>query len=339
MSKILITGINGQIGSHLADLLLEEGHEVHGLIRRVSTPNTKNISHIIEKITLHDGDITDLTSLISVLKEVQPGFIANMAAQSFVGISWSQPTNTANITALGAMNVFEAARQVCKEARIYQSSSSEMFGGDVYPQNEKTEFKPRSPYGISKLFAHQMCRCYRESYDMYCSSGIMFNSEGPRRGIEFITQKIVDAAVRQLVSGENLILKLGNLDSCRDWSHSKDTTRGIWKVLNYTEPDDFVLSSGETHSIKEFANLTYSYLGEKLYWHDEESLPVGVNSLGQIRVKSVPEFFRPSELWTLQGDSSKAREILGWKPEYSFQDLLADMVEAKIGEVKANISR
>jgi GDPmannose 4,6-dehydratase len=342
--KALITGITGQDGSYLADLLLEKGYEVHGIIRRVSTPNISNIEHLLyscsninnsigNKFIIHEGDITDISSLLRVFKKVQPKEIYNLAAQSFVGSSWNQPILTCNVTGIGALNVFEAARQACPQARIYQASSSEMFGGDTYPQNEQTIFKPRSPYGVAKLFAHNMARVYRESHGMYISCGILFNHESPRRGIEFVTQKIVTTAVEYYFDN-NTLLEIGNPYAQRDWSHAKDMVRGMWMMLQQDTPDDFIMSSGETHSVKEFIDYTYKNLNIDLEWFehksDKEFYPYAVDKLnGKIVVKCVPKFYRPNEVNVLLGKTDKAKRILGWMPEFTFNSLIEDMVMSK----------
>lgn len=334
MKKCIILGITGQIGSYLADYLLDKDYEVHGIARRVSTPNYKNILHCINDIKLYDGDLTDLSSLISVFKEVQPDEIYNLAAQSFVAISWNEPVLTANVTGVGALNVFEAARQVCKDAKIYHAATSEMFDGVTYPQNENTPFKPKSPYGISKLFSFQMAQCYKESYGMFISCGIMFNSESPRRGIEFITQKIVDAVVRQ-VCGENLVLELGNIDTKRDWSHTLDTVNGIWLMLQNDHPDNYVLASGETHSIMEFIEKVYQYFNIDIIWiKDSKGYFIGYDSDERVLVKSVEKFYRLNDVQTLLGDATKARKELGWYPQYSFSALIEDMIEARLEEYR-----
>lgn len=330
-NKALILGLTGMDGSYLADFLLEKGYEVHGVIRRVSTPNTTNISHLFDKVQVHEGDITDLSSLLRIFKEVQPDEIYNLAAQSFVGTSWNQPIVTANITGMGALNVFEAVRQVCPSAKVYQASSSEMFDGKEFPQNEQTRFKPKSPYGVSKLFAHESARIYRESYNLFIACGILFNHESPRRGIEFVTQKIVETSVRQIVAGEGIQLRLGNLEAKRDWSHAKDFVRGMWMMLQQDKPDDFVLSSGETHSVKEFVDKTYEGLGIELFWdYTDPEFPFARSSNRIVRVLSVPEFYRPNEVATLLGDSTKAREQLKWTPTITFDGLVVDMINTRV---------
>jgi len=337
LKKAIITGITGQDGSYLAENLLDKGYEVFGIVRRVSTPNYKNIQHLLDEPNLHleDGDITDLASLIRTFKKVQPDEIYNLAAQSYVAISWNQPILTSNTTGIGALNVFEAARQSCPKARIYQASSSEMFDGTTFPQTEQTAYKPRSPYGVSKLFAHEMARIYRESYGMFISCGILFNHESPRRGIEFVTQKIVDSVVKQMC-GDDSILELGNMEARRDWSHASDMVEGMWLMLQNKEPDDYILSSGETHSIFEFVNIVYGYFGIDLIWVTKDNLPIGYDLDGKVLVKSVDKYYRPNEVQTLLGDSSRARKELYWVPEFDFQGLVADMITNKLNEITNN---
>lgn len=339
--KALITGVTGQDGSYLADNLLDKGYQVYGLVRRVSTPNYKNIRHLLDNpnFILEDGDITDLASLVRIFKRIQPDEIYNLAAQSYVAISWDQPQLTCNTTAIGALNVFEAARQVCPTAKTYHASSSEMFDGITFPQTETTPFRPRSPYGVSKLFAHEMARIYRESYGMFISCGILFNHESPRRGIEFVTQKVVDTVVRQMC-GEDIVLELGNLEAKRDWSHAADMVEGMYLMLQRDKPDNYILSSGETHSIFEFVNLVYSYFGIDVIWLPKRTeewggivhLPTGIDPNGKVLVKSVNKYYRPNEVNTLLGDSSRARKELEWTPRYSFESLIEDMVSSKLGE-------
>jgi GDPmannose 4,6-dehydratase len=333
MKKAIVSGLTGQDGSFLAELLLNKGYEVYGIVRRVSTPNYKNIQHLVGNKNLHieEGDITDIASLIRLFKRIQPDEIYNLAAQSFVAASWDQPLLTCNTTGIGALNVFEAARQVCPTTKIYQASSSEMFDGITFPQTEQTPFKPRSPYGVSKLFAHEMARIYNESYGMFISCGILFNHESPRRGIEFVTQKVVDTVVRQMC-GEEIILELGNMEARRDWSHAVDMVEGMWLMLQQEKPDNYILSSGETHSIFEFVSLVYEYFDIELTWVTKESFPVGYGAEGNILVRSVDRYYRPNEVSTLLGNSNRAKEKLSWKPKYSFNDLVIDMIESKLRE-------
>jgi GDPmannose 4,6-dehydratase len=331
MGKIaLISGVTGQDGSYLADLLLEKEYTVFGLIRRVSTPNYNNIGHLLGNSEFHllDGDLTDLPSLVLSFKESMPDEAYNLGAMTFVGTSWTQPVLTINVTGLGAVNFFEAARQVKPDTKVYQAGSSEQYGNSkTFPQNEETPFHPNSPYAAAKVLAHETARIYRESFDIPISRGILFNHEGPRRGIEFVTQKIVDTAVRQVWFGEDIVLELGNLESKRDWSHAKDMVRGMWMMLQ-REPDDFVLASGEAHTVKEFVEAVYDQLGIFMEWYDDNGYQVGW--AGKVLVKSVPQYYRPNELHTLLGNPYKARTVLGWTPEYLFEDLIEDMVSSRI---------
>jgi len=341
LKKAIITGLTGQDGSYLAENLLDKGYEVYGIVRRVSTPNYKNIQHLLDAPNLHleEGDITDLASLMRIFKRIKPDEIYNLAAQSYVAVSWDQPILTSNVTGIGALNVYEAARQACKEARIYQASSSEMFDGTTYPQTESTPFRPRSPYGVSKLFAHEMARIYKESYGMFISCGILFNHESPRRGIEFVTQKVVDTVVRQMC-GEDIILELGNMEAKRDWSHAKDMVEGMWLMLQKDTPDNYILSSGETHSIFEFVNLVYKYFDIDVIWLPQKYpvyLPIGVDTEGKVLVKSVDKYYRPNEVSTLLGNSTRARKELSWTPKFTFKDLVDDMITSKLEEYRKGV--
>ena len=313
--KALITGINGQDGSYLAELLLEKGYEVHGILKRnsVSENQTTRIDHIRNYLHLHYGDLTDLSSLISVIKEVQPDEIYNLAAQSHVRISFDQPYYTGLTTGLGTLNVLEACRLVSPTSKIYQASSSEMFGlsiEDDNTQNENTPMNPVSPYGCSKVFGYNIVRNYRRAYKLHATNGILFNHESPRRGSNFVTNKVVKAAVR-IKLGLQDTLELGNMDSYRDWGHSKDYVRSMHLMLQYDTPDDWVVATGVTHSIREMCEYVFNKLGldYKNY------------------VIQNPKFMRPEELPYLKGDSTKIRETLGWKPEYTFEMLMDEMID------------
>jgi len=348
MKRALITGITGQDGSYLAEHLLDLGYEVHGLIRRSSTGNKDNIRHIENKICLHPGDITDIPSLVTAIDNINPHEIYNLAAQSFVGDSWTYPILTMETTGVGALNIFEAALNH-PFARIYQASSSEMFSGNESAlQNEKTQFNPRSIYGVAKLMAHKAAKVYRESYGQYIACGILFNHESPRRGIEFVTQKIVDAVVRQCVCGMTDPLLVGNVLASRDWSHARDMVVGMHAMLQEPEPDDFVLASGNTIKVLEFINKCYACFNVDLHWgryqemiidevsfsdedhYETSSLPFAMDDQNIVRVKCVPEFYRPNEVSVLIGDATKARTRLGWTPKYNIDDLIFDMVESRI---------
>ena len=310
----LITGITGQDGSYLAELLLGKGYDVYGLVRRLSTPNTTNITHILNKITLLEGDLTDQSSLDLAVSYSQPTEIYNLAAQSFVGTSWTQPILTTEVTGLGAVRVFEAVKNNCHDAKVYQASSSEMFGKvQETPQNETTMFYPRSPYGCAKLYAHWMGINYRESYDMHISNGLMFNHESERRGIEFVTRKISNgvAKIHRGISNE---LRLGNIDAKRDWGFAGDYVEAMWLMLQQDQPDDYVIATGDQHSIKEFLEMAFG--------------TVGLNYVDYVKID--PAFYRPSEVETLMGDYSKAKRVLRWEPETTFKNLVHTMVKNDI---------
>ncbi len=303
-------------GSYLAELLLEKGYEVYGLVRRHSTSNTSRIDHIIDKINLVEGDLTDQSSLNSIMKEVRPEETYNLAAQSFVGISWKQPVLTADVTGIGAVRVLEAARQFCPDTRFYQASSSEQFGKvQECPQNERTQFYPRSPYGVAKLYAYWMCINYRESYGMHVSNGILFNHESPRRGLEFVTRKITDGVAR-IYHGLSKELRLGNIDTKRDWGFAGSYVKATWLMLQQDKPDDYVIATGEAHSVKEFVQIAFDEVG--LNWEEY--------------VKIDPKFFRPAEVDYLIGDYSKAKKVLGWMPTVKFNELVKMMVREDINK-------
>ena len=312
MKKALVTGITGQDGSYLAELLLDKGYEVHGMVRRSSTEKFDRIAHIKDRVELHQADLLDQLSIISVLSDVRPDELYNLAAQSFVPTSWQQPLLTGEFTALGVTRMLEAIRQVDPKIRFYQASSSEMFGKvRETPQNELTPFYPRSPYGVAKVYAHFITVNYRESYDLFAVSGILFNHESPRRGLEFVTRKITDAAAR-IKLGLASELRLGNLDAKRDWGYAGDYVDAMWRMLQLPEPDDFVIGTGATHSVRDFVELAFSYLD--LDWTEY--------------VVQDPEFFRPAEVESLIADPSKAREKLGWTPQTSFEGLVRMMVDS-----------
>jgi GDPmannose 4,6-dehydratase len=310
MKRALITGITGQDGSYLAELLLDKGYEVHGVVRRLSVPNYSNIEHIKDQVTLHDADLCDELSLINAVKKANPDEVYNLGAQSFVATSWQQAILTGDFTALAVTRMLEACRVVNPKIRFYQASSSEMFGKVVEtPQKETTPFYPRSPYGVAKVYGHWITVNYRESYNMFCVSGILFNHESPRRGIEFVTRKITDAVARIKAKKQDQ-LRLGNLDAQRDWGYAKDYVKAMWLMLQQDTPDDFVISTGETHSVREFCELAFGRAGldyKKYVVLDEK-------------------FMRPAEVDLLLGDCSKAKK-LGWKPETSFKDLVNLMVD------------
>jgi GDPmannose 4,6-dehydratase len=318
--KALITGITGQDGSYLAEFLLEQGYEVIGMVRRTSTINFDRIRHIQDKITLVQGDLLDQMSLVDILREHRPQEVYNLAAQSFVPTSWKQPVLTGEFTALGVTRMLEAVRIVDPEIRFYQASSSEMFGKVCeVPQNEKTPFYPRSPYGVAKVYAHWITVNYRESYNLFACSGILFNHESPRRGLEFVTHKVTYGAAR-IKLGLDHELRLGNLDARRDWGYAGDYVQAMWLMLQQDEPDDYVIATGRTHSVRELCEIAFGYLD--LDW--------------QKYVVSDPQFMRPAEVDLLVGDASKAHAKLGWEPTYTFEQLIKMMVDADMQALQGN---
>ncbi len=319
MPKALITGVTGQDGSYLAEFLLSKGYDVIGMVRRTSTINFHRIAHFQDKITLVPGDMLDQISLIHILEEHRPDEIYNLAAQSFVQTSWSQPVFTGNVTALGVTRLLDAIRIVDPKIRYYQASSSEMFGKVVEtPQRETTPFYPRSPYGVAKVYGHWITINYRESYNMHTTSGILFNHESPRRGMEFVTRKITHH-VAKIKLGLTKELRLGNLDSRRDWGFAGDYVKAMWLMLQQDEPDDFVISTGDTNSVENF--LTAAFGAVDLDWHDY--------------VVQDPRFMRPAEVDLLVGDPSKAGEKLGWEPTVTFPELVKMMVDADMKMIKS----
>ena len=308
----LITGITGQDGSYLAELLLEKGYEVYGLVRRLSTPNMSRISSIADNIIFLEGDLTDQSSLNVAVQTAQPDEVYNLAAQSFVATSWNQPVLTGNVTGLGVTRILDAVKQFSRDAKFYQASSSEMFGNvNEVPQNEDTRFCPRSPYAIAKVYGYYTTVNYRESFDMFCCNGILFNHESPRRGIEFVTRKITDGVAR-IHGGRSKELRLGNLDAKRDWGYAADYVEAMWLMLQQDAPDDYVVATGESHSVEEFVEMAFSAAG--LDWRDH--------------VKTDERFMRPAEVPELRGDASKAKEKLGWAAKTSFEELVEMMVRA-----------
>ncbi|MFE4707351.1 GDP-mannose 4,6-dehydratase [Peribacillus simplex] len=311
MKTALITGITGQDGSYLAELLLDQGYKVYGLKRRTATPNLENIKSLINEIDFISGDLRDITSLTEAVQFAKPDEIYNLAAQSFVGDSWRQPIYTGEVTGLGVTNMLEAIRQAKPDARFYQASSSEMFGKVLEtPQKETTPFYPRSPYGVAKVYGHWITVNYRESYDMYACSGILFNHESPRRGIDFVTRKVTDA-VAKIKLGIQDKLHLGNIDSKRDWGFAGDYVKAMWLMLQQDEPDDYVIATGETHTVKEFVEIAFEHVG--LNWQEH--------------VVQDPQFMRPAEVDILLGDPSKAKQKLKWEPQINFEQLVKMMVD------------
>jgi GDPmannose 4,6-dehydratase len=314
MRRALITGITGQDGSYLADLLLEKGYEVHGMVRRASTEKFERIEHLRDRVTLHQGDLLDQRSLVDTLRAAEPDEVYNLAAMSFVAVSWIQPTLTAEFTGVGVTRILEALREVCPQARFYQASSSEMFGKvRETPQNEATPFYPRSPYGVAKAYGHFITVNYRESYDLFLCSGILFNHESPRRGLEFVTRKITwHAAAIKL--GLRATLALGNLDAKRDWGYAPDYVEAMWRMLQRDEPEDYVIATGETHSVRRCVEIAFDHVD--LEWEP--------------RVVIDDAFKRPAEVDLLVGDASKARDQLGWTPGTSFEEMIRLMVDADL---------
>ncbi len=322
MPKALITGITGQDGSYLAEFLLQQGYQVVGMVRRTSTVNFHRIAHIQDQLQLVPGDLGDQVSLIHLLEEHQPDEVYNLAAQSFVQTSWNQPVFTGDVTALGVTRLLDAIRIVNSNIRFYQASSSEMFGKVVeVPQRESTPFHPRSPYGVAKVYGHWITINYRESYDLHASSGILFNHESPRRGLEFVTRKITHH-VAQIRLGLANELRLGNLDSQRDWGYAADYVRAMWLMLQQEKPDDFVVATGETHSVQQFLEEAFGHVD--LDWHDY--------------VVQDSRYMRPAEVDLLVGNANKAGRLLGWEPSVSFQQLVKMMVEADLKMLQDGIT-
>ncbi len=313
--RALITGITGQDGSYLAELLLDEGYEVHGMVRRASTEKFDRIEHLRDRITLHQGDLLDQRSLVDTLRAARPAEVYNLAAMSFVALSWVQPTLTADFTGVGVTRILEALRETCPEARFYQASSSEMFGKvREVPQNEQTPLYPRSPYGVAKVYGHFITINYRESYNLHATSGILFNHESERRGLEFVTRKITwhAAAIKHGLRDK---LALGNLDAQRDWGYAKDYVRAMWLMLQQDEPEDFVIATGQTHTVRECVQVAFDEAG----FSDWERY-----------VEIDPQFLRPAEVDLLIGDPTKAKERLGWVPETSFEELIRLMTRCDL---------
>jgi GDPmannose 4,6-dehydratase len=315
--RALITGITGQDGSYLAELLLAKGYDVHGMVRRSSTETFQRLEHIRDDITLHTGDLLDLRSLVDVYRAVEPHEIYNLAAMSFVAASWNQPVLTAEFTAVGVTKALEAMREVAPDARLYQASSSEMFGKVLeVPQTETTPFYPRSPYGVAKVYGHFITVNYRESYGLHASCGILFNHESPRRGLEFVTRKVTHAAA-SIKLGLQDELALGNLDAERDWGYARDYVEAMWLMLQQDEPDDYVIATGEKHTVRELVDVAFDR--------------VGLDAADYVRID--PRFLRPAEVEELVGDPAKARTQLGWEPRTSFEELVALMVDADLAEL------
>jgi len=323
VNRALITGITGQDGAYLAELLLSRGYEVHGIVRRSSTESFERIQHLRDRLELHQADLLDQLSIVRVVDDVRPHELYNLAAQSFVPTSFAQPLLTGEFTALGVTRILEAIRLVDRSIRFYQASTSEMFGNvPEEPQNEQTPFWPRSPYGVAKVYGHWITVNFRESYDLFACSGILFNHESPRRGLEFVTRKISNSVAR-IKQGRQIVLKVGNLEAQRDWGFAGDYVEAMWLMLQRDVPDDFVIATGEKHSVREFAELAFRHVG--LDWQEY--------------VEVDPELYRPADVNTLRGDAAKARQVLGWAPKVSFEELVSMMVDADMRRVEDEKSR
>jgi GDPmannose 4,6-dehydratase len=334
--KALVTGITGQDGSYLAELLLEKGYEVHGIIRRASYFNTMRIDHLYtnKNLKLHYGDMTDGTVLHHLVATLRPDEIYNLAAQSHVKVSFDMPEYTAQTDAVGTLKLLDAilANGLAATCRFYQASTSELYGKvQEIPQSETTPFYPRSPYAVAKLYAYWITVNYREAYNIFACNGILFNHESPRRGATFVTQKIVRAAIR-IVKGKQKDLALGNVHALRDWGHAKDYVEGMWRILQHSEPDDWVLATGEQHSVKEFCDMTFAKLGITLAWRgaDLDEVAVDVANPDRVLIRVDPKYFRPTEVETLLGNPAKARAKLGWQLQHSFEALVDDMIKSEM---------
>ena len=353
MKRALITGVTGQDGSYLAEFLIGKGYDVHGVIRRSSVDYRERIAHLEghEHFHLHYGDMSDTLSMVQTVRAVQPHEIYNLAAQSHVQVSFDAPEYTANVDATGVLRILEAVRQcgLEKQCRIYQASTSELYGRvEQVPQNENTPFHPYSPYAVAKLYGYWIVKEYREAYDMFCSNGILFNHESERRGETFVTRKITLAAAR-ISQGHQEKLYLGNLSSLRDWGYAKDYVECMWLILQYNEPDDFVIATGQQHSVRDFCQLAFHHAGIELEWRgqgpDEKgvciavnsSLPSAINLIGKTLVEVSPDFYRPTDVVNLLGDPTKAQQLLGWNPEKtSFEKLVELMVESDMAKVASD---
>tara|TARA_B100002003_G_scaffold131418_1_gene121501 strand:+ start:185 stop:1225 length:1041 start_codon:yes stop_codon:yes gene_type:complete len=341
MKKALITGITGQDGSYLAELLLDKGYEVHGIIRRSSSFNTGRIDHIIndeqfnDRFFFHHGDVTDASNLNRILEKIEPDEIYNLAAQSHVKVSFEIPDYTAQVDALGTLRFLDAIRETGVKTKFYQASTSELYGKvQETPQTENTPFYPRSPYGVAKLYAYWIIVNYREAYDLFACNGILFNHESPRRGETFVTRKITRAAAR-IKEGLQDILLLGNLNAKRDWGYAPEYVEGMWRILQQDKPDDFVLATGENHTVREFVDLAFNSLGINLEWQGSGEDEIGVDKkTGKTRVAINPNYYRPTEVNMLIGNPSKAKEILNWESKVKFEELVSIMVNADCEKVQ-----
>ena len=344
----LITGVTGQDGAYLAELLLDKGYEVHGVKRRSSSFNTARVDHLYQdphedgvRFFMHYGDMTDATNLIRLVQETRPTEIYNLAAQSHVQVSFETPEYTANADGLGTLRLLEAIRILGMDntVRFYQASSSELYGNTPPPQNETSPFAPRSPYAAAKLYAHWVTVNYREAYNFHASNGILFNHESPTRGETFVTRKITRAAAAIKLDMQST-LHLGNLDAVRDWGHARDYVEGMWRIVCHDKPDDFVLATGESHSVREFVELAFTHIGRTIAWSGEGVGEQGKDAeSGEVLVRIDPRYFRPTEVDNLRGDPSKAKEVLGWEHRTSFSELVREMVEADIVTVNNECER
>lgn len=341
MKKALITGITGQDGSYLAEFLLDKGYEVHGIIRRSSSFNTERLEQIYQdphekgrRLFLHYGDLTDGSNINRILKETKPDEIYNLGAQSHVRVSFDMPVYTADSVGVGTLRLLDVIRDEGLKVKFYQAGSSEMFGSTPPPQNENTPFHPRSPYACAKVFAHNICVNYREAYGMFVCNGILFNHESPRRGGTFVTKKITNALVK-IKLGKQDKLYLGNLDARRDWGYAKDYVEVMWLMLQQDKPDDYVIATGETHSVREFVEYTASLLGYEIKWQGEGLKEQGIDTkTGKVLIEIDPRYYRPAEVDVLLGDATKAKEKLNWEPKVKFKELTKLMVEAEISDLK-----
>lgn len=338
MKNALITGVTGQDGSYLAELLLEKGYEVYGIMRRKSVVDYGNVEHLKDKIHFIYADMTDLPSLVNAMRISQADEVYNLAAQSFVGTSWEQPLATAEIDALGVTNMLEAIRMVKPEAHFYQAATSEMFGKvQEMPQTEKTPFYPRSPYGVAKVYGFWITKNYRESYDMYACSGILFNHESERRGLEFVTRKITDAVARIKLGVQDHV-ELGSMDAKRDWGHAKDYVKAMWLMLQQDEADDYVIATNETRTVREFVEAAFRCVDIDVEWKGTGVDEIGVDkATGKTIVTINPKFFRPAEVEVLLGNPEKGEKALGWKREIPFDELVRRMVENDLAIVEKEI--
>lgn len=336
----LITGITGQDGSYMTELLLEKGYKVHGVVRRSSTFNRQRIEYLYDsihpdKLILHYGDVTDFTSLISIIEKVKPDEIYNLAAQSHVKVSYEMPLYTAQVDAIGVLNILEVVRQLGLPSRIYQASTSELYSGDPKecPQDEGTPFWPKSPYGVAKLYAYHITRVYRESYGMFIANGILFNHESPRRGENFITRKIT-IGIKEVLCGKRDIIRVGNLNAKRDWGHARDYVEAMYLMLQQKTPKDYVIATGKQHTVREFCELAFAEAGIELVWRGRGIREQGINKKTlKVLIETDTKFFRPNEVWSLLGNSAKARRELGWKPKTSFPELVREMVRNDLKDI------